>query len=84
MSDFEKFEEELPSKENFYSSLTDRNISCKKYQHVLIFWKKFEMKTMKYYHDLYLKCDVFLLTDVFEKFRNNSLKNYELKLGGNA
>ena len=33
---------------------------------------------MKDYHDLYLKCDVFLLADVFQKFRNNSLKNYGL------
>ena len=31
---------------------------------------------MKDYHDLYLKYDVFLLAEVFEKFRNNSLKNY--------
>ena len=36
------------------------------------------MKTMKDYSDLYLKCDVLLLADVFEKFRNNSLKNYGL------
>ena len=36
------------------------------------------MKTMKDYHDLYLKCDILLLADVFEKFRNNSLKNYGL------
>ena len=36
------------------------------------------MKTMKDYHNLYLKCDVLLLTDVFEKFRNNSLKQYGL------
>ena len=34
------------------------------------------MKTMKEYHDLYLKCDVSLLADVFEKVRNNSLENY--------
>ena len=36
------------------------------------------MKTMKDYYDLYLRCDVLLLADVFEKFRNNSLKSYEL------
>ena len=36
------------------------------------------MKTMKDYHDLYLKCDILLLADVFEKFRNNSLKKYRL------
>ena len=34
------------------------------------------MKTMKDYHDLYLKCDVSLLADVFEKVRNDSLENY--------
>ena len=36
------------------------------------------MKTMKDYHDLYLKCDALLLVDVFEKFRNCSLKKYDL------
>ena len=33
---------------------------------------------MKDYHDLYLKYEVLLLPDVFEKFRNSSLKSYEL------
>ena len=33
---------------------------------------------MKDYHDLFLKCDVLLLADVFEKFINNSLRNYGL------
>ena len=37
------------------------------------------MKTMKDYHDLYLKCNNLLLGGVFEKFRNNSLKNYGLR-----
>ena len=36
------------------------------------------MKAMTDYYDLYLKCDVLLVADVFEKFRNNSLKNYGL------
>ena len=78
MSDFDKFKEELPNKEKLYSSLTDRKISDKEYEHVLNVWKKSEMKTMKNYHDLYLKCDVLLLADMLENFRNNSLKNYGL------
>ena len=36
------------------------------------------MKTKKDWQELYLKCDVLLLADVFEKFRNNSLKSYGL------
>ena len=39
---------------------------------------KLEMKTMNDYYDLYLKCDVLMLADVFEKFKNNRLKNYGL------
>ena len=76
MNNFEKFKKELRSEEKFYSSLTDREISDKEYEHVLNVWNEFEMKTMKDHHDLYLKCDILLLADVFEKFRNNSLKNY--------
>ena len=34
------------------------------------------MKTMKDYHDFYLKCDILLLGNVFEKFRDKSLINY--------
>ena len=56
MSDFEKFKEELPRKEKFYSSLTSKKIKDKEYEHVLDVWKKFELKTMKDYFDLYLKC----------------------------
>ena len=36
------------------------------------------MKMMKDYCDFYLKWHVLLLADVFEKSRNNSLKNYGL------
>ena len=32
------------------------------------------MKTMKDYHDLYLKCDGSLLANVIEKIGNTSLK----------
>ena len=32
------------------------------------------MKTIKFYHDLNLKCGILILADVFEKFRNDNLK----------
>ena len=43
-----------------------------------MFWNTFEMKTTKPYYELYLKCDILVFADVFEKIRNSSLKNYEL------
>ena len=78
MRDFKKFKEQLARKEKFHSSLTGKDIIDKEYEHVLNIWNKFEMKLMKDYHDLNLKCDIFLLADAFGKFRNNSLKNYGL------
>ena len=36
------------------------------------------METVEDYHNLYLKCDVLLLADVFLKFTNRYLKNYGL------
>ena len=60
MSNLEKFKTEWPSKETFYSFLTDRKISDKEYEHVLIAWKKFRMEMMKDYRDLYLKRYVLL------------------------
>ena len=37
-----------------------------------------EKKTLGCFHDTYLKTDVLLMADVFEAFRNTSLKNYKL------
>ena len=47
-------------------------LTCKKT------WNKFEMKNMGDYHDHYLKKDVLLLADVYEKFTDTCLKNYGL------
>ena len=64
MSNFEKFKEELPSKEKFYSSLTDKKISGKDYDYVFTVWNKSEMKTMKDYQDLYIQFDVLLVSEL--------------------
>ena len=50
MSDFEKFKEELTSKENFYSFLTGKKLVIKS-ELVLKIWGKFDMETMKNYNN---------------------------------
>ena len=60
----------------FFNSLKDECINEKDYQRANNVWNAFKMKTMGDYHDLYLKIDVLLLTDVFEKFIKTCLNYY--------
>ena len=78
MDSFEKFKEQLPSKEDFYSILNDKNIEDEDYQHAQNVWNTFNIKNMGEYHDLYLASDILLLADVFESFRKTCLENYKL------
>ena len=71
-------ETQLPPKEAFYSKLNDEHISDEDYEHAQKVWEAFDCKTLKDYHDLYLKSDVILLADVFETFRDLCMTNYEL------
>ena len=41
-------------------------------------FKRFKLKNLGKYHDLYAQSDTLLLADVFENFRNMCLKVYEL------
>ena len=68
----------LPPKEAFHSVLNDSEISEEDYIHAKKVWETFNMKTMRDYHDLYLKSDVLLLSDVFENFRDVCIDNYRL------
>ena len=71
-------ETQLPPKEEFYSKLNDEDISDDDYKHAMNVWNTFKCKSIRDYHDLYLKSDVLLLSDVFENFRKTCLKHYKL------
>ena len=76
---FKKFSEnKLPDKCNFFSFLKDGCISEKDYQRAIDVWNVFKMNIIGDYHDHYLKTDVFLLVDVFEKFINTCSVYYRL------
>ena len=80
MNSFKRFnEDKLPARKYFFSSkkkgkidedgkISDGHISIEDCLTCEKIWNKFKMKNMGDCHDYYLKKDVLLLTDVFEKF----------------
>ena len=90
MNSFKKFDEDkLPARKYFFSSTkkvkidndgktSDGHISIEDYLMSEKIWNKFKMTNMGDYHDHYLKKDVLLLADVFEKLISTCLKYYEL------
>ena len=79
MKSFKKFsDDKLPDKSKFFSSLKTECISVKDYLHAINVWNIFKMNTMGDYHYLYLKTDVLILTDVFEKFISTCSEYYGL------
>ena len=69
MDSFKKFsEDKLPDNCEFFSFLKDKYVSEKDYRKAINVLNTFKMKALGNYHDLYLKTDVLLLADVFEKF----------------
>ena len=79
MDNRERFNEmSVPSKESFYSNLNIENIEDIDYRHGNNVFKRFKLKSLGEYHDLYVQSDTLLLADVFENFRKTCLKVYEL------
>ena len=72
------YNEELPSIENFYSSLKLDNISEEDYDKTLEIYEKLNCKSIKEYLDIYLKLDICLQTDVFNAFRKCIWDKFEI------
>ena len=78
MDSFDKFNETLPTKEDFFSIMNNEHITDEDYKHAQNVWDTFNLKSMGEYHDLYLQSDILLLADVFENFRRTCLEYYKL------
>ena len=72
------YNEELPSIENFYSSLKLDNISEEDYDKTLEIYKKLNCKNIKEYLDIYLKLDICLQADIFNVFRKCIWDKFEI------
>ena len=53
-------------------------ISDKDYEHAQRVWKGFGIKNLGEYHNLYLKTDVILLSNILKAFKNTNLNHYKL------
>ncbi len=79
LTDFSKLNAtSLPPKDAFYNQLKNEQISDEDYAHAKKVWNTFSCKTMRDYHDLYLKTDVLLLTDIITEFRRVCKRVYGL------
>ena len=79
MNKWQRFEElELPPRECFNSSLREQECSEEEYARAQKLWRVFGCRSLAEYHELYLKCDVLLLADIFQSFRAVCEQNYSL------
>ena len=70
MNDWSKFNEtSFQGKVEVYSNLNMENMTDSDYNDTKRICKDFEIKYLGEYHDLYLRSDTLLFSDVFENFR---------------
>ena len=79
MDSWERFDKtSLLDRKEFCSELSNEDITDNDYEHYQKVWEVFEIKNLGEYHDLYVQCDILLLADLFENFRNKCTEIYEL------
>ena len=71
----------LIEKKYFYNSITRSNITDEQYEKAQTVWKTFEMGSMKDFMETYCLCDTLLLSEVFERFKDESMENFEIEPG---
>jgi hypothetical protein len=74
----ESYEETELRKDMFFNDLTNEFEPDEVFERSKEIWDYFKIKNHGEFIDLYLKTDVLLLTDCFEKFREANIKNFEI------
>ena len=72
------FDTTLPPHKEFYTTLKGENVSEEDYKRAQLVWESFNCRTFLDYHNLYLKADVLILADGFEKYRDFFLNNHNI------
>ena len=79
LDSWERLEERgLPSRDKFYSDLTEEHISQSDYEHAQTMWNTAQMQTLGDMCEFYVMTDTLLLACVFENFRTLCLQYYGL------
>lgn len=68
----------LPPSSDWYNSLTEEDITPAEYEHAQRVWDFFDCANMEEYMLVYLICDVFLLCEIFETFREIVHDSFQL------
>ena len=80
LDSFEKFNEPFPPHGPlWYNSLT-KSVDITKEQHIFALgvYNDFKCRNLGDYHDVYLRTDVLILGDIFQKFREVCIQVYNL------
>ena len=68
----------LPPKASFFNDLSESPCTEADYDHATKVWRDFGITSFKDYTDLYVKTDVLLLVDIFNRYRQECLNSYGL------
>ena len=80
LDSFEKFNEPFPTHGPLWHNTLTKAIEITKEEHnfALEVYNAFKCKSLGDYHDIYLQTDMFLLDDIFQKFREVCMQVYKL------
>ena len=73
-----KEQKSIPNQEAFFSMLRNSNVSNDDYYHAQKVFYYFNIKDMQEYMELYCQLDTILLCEVFNKFREITIKDFGL------